>query len=347
MQTQKTGVFYINPAASGSLPEFPREYRKRPFSQIDRRFALLVAICAVVVAVPTIIMSMRQPSEELTEKEIKKIQERYAQLVLNQEETEPEEEEEGPGLNETKQDKKEEKKVDREKESFAEKKARKEATHEERRARREKISKEVGSAGIFAAITASGGGGDDGSSPVSDLLGASNAVSGLEGVSVSGGTFASANQGLDPKALSGRRGNRTSGVGIDEGKFGGKASDRQLASAGDVSISSEPAEISGDESQVQSSQACIQRIIRNESSKIKRMYETWLKRDPKLGGRIKVRFRILPNGSVTNTVIIQSTTNNSRFDQNALRYIGRWRFSECAPDSPLDIELPFVFQGFK
>ena len=347
MQTQKTGVFYINPAASGALPEFPREYRKRPFSQIDRRFALLVLICFVVVAGPTMFLSTRQPSEELTEKEIQKIQERYAQLVLNQEKPEEEEEDEGKGAGEAKQEKKEEEEVDREKESFAEKKARKEATSEERRARRQQISEEGGAAGIFAAITASGGSGPSASSGVSDLLGATNAVAGLQGLSVSGGAFASANQGVDPNKLTGRRGSRTSGVGIDEGEMGGKASTRQLASAGDVSISSEPPQISGDDAQVQSSQACIQRIIRNESAKIKRMYETWLKRDPELGGRIKVRFRIMADGSVGNTLIIQSTTNNSGFDQNALRYIGRWNFSSCGMGSPLDIELPFVFEGFK
>ena len=75
------------------------------------------------------------------------------------------------------------------------------------------------------------------------------------------------------------------------------------------------------------------------------MYETWLKRNPKLGGRIKIRFTIQPDGSVSNASIVQSSLGNSRFEQNVLRYVRRWDFGSCPIDSALEVDLPFAFEG--
>ncbi|MBD3242335.1 MAG: TonB family protein [Chitinivibrionales bacterium] len=345
MKTDQTGIFYLHAAGEKPLPSFPKEYRRRFFAMLDRRFVGLWAGCAVVMGGVALGFSLRELPEEASEKEILKIQERYAQLVLNQPKPKREEKEErGPSRSESKPEKEEEpqEEVDREKESFAQKEQRRKRTREDRKARREQISKEVGSAGIFAAITSASGSGGGSSKGASDLLGAADVVSGLEGLSVSGGTFASRN--VDPESLSGRRGERTSGIEMEREEVG-RAQTRQIAAAGNVNISSEPPKISGDEAQVKTSQACIQRTINYERAKIKRVYETWLKRDPKLGGRIKIRFTIMPDGSVTSALIVQSTTGNTRFDQNVLRYIGRWNFAKCSPDSPLEIELPFVFEG--
>jgi TonB family protein len=342
MKQDQTGVFYLHADGEQPLRAFPREYRRRFLSNLDRNFVVLWAGCAFVMGGAALGFSLRDLPEEASEKEILKIQERYAQLVLNQPKPKPKKEERRAASDDAGQAKKEDK-IDRKKESYAEKAERRARTREERQARRDAISEEVGSAGIFAAITAVGGSGG-GDAAVSDLLGAANAVAGLEGLSVSGGTFASANQGVDPSALTGRRGTRTTGVGIEKGSVG-MAANRQIASTGNVSISSEPPQISGDEGQVKTSQACINSVINREKAKIKRVYETWLKRDPQLGGRIKVRFTIMTDGSVTSAVSVQSTTNNTRFDQNVLRYISRWNFAKCSPDSPLEIVLPFVFEG--
>ncbi len=346
MKTEQTGVFYLHAAGEKPLPSFPKEYRRRLLAMVDRRFIGLWLVCGVVMGGVALGFSLRELPEEASEKEILKIQERYAQLVLNKPKPKREKKEDrGPAQTESspEEEETEEKEVDREKESFAQKEERRKRTREERKARREEISKEVGSAGIFAAITSASGSGSGGESEgVSDLLGAADVVSGLEGLSVSGGTFASRN--VDADELSGRRGERTSGVDMEREKVG-RASTRKIAAAGNVNISSEPPTISGDEAQVKTSQACIQRTINYERAKIKRVYETWLKRDPKLSGRIKVRFTIMPNGKVTSVLIVQSTTGNTRFDKNVLRYIGRWNFAKCSPDSPLEIELPFVFEG--
>jgi len=340
MQANQTGVFYANLAAAG-IAAFPRQYRRRAFSQLDRRFMLVVAACALGLGLPTFILSYVKPPVDLSAREIRKIQERYAQLVLNQPKPEEAKEDEGKGAEQAGTEKVE--KVDRSKESYVDKERRRESNREQRSRRMERISREVGTSGIFAAITAaSGSGGAIGAGGVSDLLGATDVVSGLAGISVSRGTFATRN--VDPATLTGRRGTATTGVGIEVAEVG-RAESRQIASGGTASITSEPPQISGDESQVKSSQACIQSVINVERSKIKRVYETWLKRDPQLGGKIKVRFTILANGTVGNAAAISSTTGNGRFDENVVRYVARWDFSGCSVGSAMEVELPFVFEG--
>ena len=345
MPPQQTGIFFMNAGAQTSLKAFPKEYRKRLLAGVDRKFSVLLISCILVAGTVTFLLSLRELPEEASEKEILKIQERYAQLVLNQPKPKPkpkveqtEQEIEEPGPREEEQEEEEE--VDREEETFVERRERKKATQEERRERRKQIAKQVKSTGIFAAITSSGGGGD-GTSDAADLLGATDAVGDLGDISVSKGSFATRKTG--EKELK-RRGKKTSGVGIEKEAVG-RTAVKQIASAGDVKLSSEPPKIKGDRAQVSTSKACIQRVINKERRRLKRVYENWLKRDPQLGGRIKISFTILPSGAVSSVSVLNTSTGNAGFDRNIVRYIKRWRFTACKPASPLEIDLPFVFEG--
>lgn len=351
----QTGIFYAN-APAMPVGTFPSEYRKRMLSGVDRRFTILFAGLMLAFGTLVGILSFVKPSTVVSEKDVLKMQARYAQLVLNEPKPQPKVEAvkaeravEGTATETSK----EEVKVDRAKETFVEKEKRREASVEQRKATREAISKKISSAGIFAAITATkgrGGMGGGGSGPggMSDLLGAADGVSSLDGISVSKGTFATRNVSTEElkarKAGGGGAGGGEVDVGIEARKVG-RAQVAQIASNAAVSITSEPAEVKGDEGQVSTSKACIQRVITRESTRIKRVFEDWLKRDPQLGGRIKVKFTIMPGGSVSNVSVAQSTTNNEAFDQNIVRYIQRWDFSSCSPTSPLEIEFPFAFEG--
>jgi TonB family protein len=93
------------------------------------------------------------------------------------------------------------------------------------------------------------------------------------------------------------------------------------------------------------SKACIQKGINRESHRIRRVYENWLKRDPSLGGQLTVRFLITASGAVTDVSVIKSSTQNSRFDENILRYIKRWDFSDCSIAESIEIIFPFAFSG--
>jgi len=213
--THQTGLFYMGVAPQADVMGFPTEYNKRLFKQLDTSFLIILCVCALVMGGSFIALSLRPLSGEISEKEIQKIQERYAQLILNQpkkkveeaiEEVEASTTEARKESGEAEEDK-EKVEIDRKSESVVQKKQRKEASSADRRKRREAISQQLQSSGIFAAITASGSGpGTGGASPVTDLLGtASEGIGDLGDIDISKGTFAT--KDVDPQqVLKSRRG---------------------------------------------------------------------------------------------------------------------------------------------
>ncbi len=354
MAPPSTGIFFFQNTVSTVPASFPRELRSRPLSQLEVRFTLLFLGSFIFFGGIVFLLSFRQVSDTVSEKQILKIQERYASIVLNQPKPKAIEEqkvkevkttaakEEGGGQ------KKGEARVDREKESYADKQERKAGTRVERQAVREKVRQQVQSSGIFAAITAVGGGssvaGAGPSSSVQDLLGvASESVGDLSNLKVSKGTFAT--KTVDVAEVKARRGQITSGVDIARESVG-KAAGGRIASGGSVNITSAPPEVTGEAGSLASrSQASIKRQIDLEANRLKRVYENWLKRDPSLAGQLKIKFTILPSGEVVNVSVVNSTTNNSEFDENIVRYVKRWAFPPIESGGPVEVIYPFVFEG--
>jgi TonB family protein len=346
----QSGIFYFKEI--GAIGTFPKNLRRSTLSRIDPRFSAIFIGLLLVAFIGTGILSHKKLKDETyTEKEILKIQERYAQLVLNQPKpkVEPVEKEQKAKVAQTGSQKKAEEakkevKVDHEKESFVQREQRREATRETREQVRAQVKKQVMSAGIFAAITATGATGGSGGAKVSDLLNTATAgLSDFGTMNVAKGTFATKN--VDAATLAQRKGERVSNVGIQKQEVG-RAAVSQVASAGSVNITSQAPVITGESaSSTERSQAAISRIVTRESQRLKRVYEDWLKRDPQLAGRLKVKFSILPDGSVSNVVVVESTTNNADFDEAILRYIKRWQFASVSGGGPVEVVYPFAFEG--
>lgn len=346
MSKNQTGIFFLD--LNQSSKPFPKEFNKGLFSRFEARFLTILILCGVIIFTAIGLLSLKKPSAMISEKEISRIQERYARLVLNQ--PKPSEEKidkkaigSAQKTAEVKQEeKKEEIKVDREKETFVDKQKRKEAGSELRRQQRQEVAEQIKNAGIFAAITASGSGSSSIAS-ASDLLSAGTQIEDLGNLNISKGTFAQKKS--IPEGELKKRESHTSGVEIEKEKIG-SAAVSQVASAATVNISSQPPEVTGESaSHTDRSQAAIQRVVSRETQRLKRVYEDWLKRDPALSGRLSVKFVILPSGSVSNVLIVTSTTNNPDFDQTVVRYIKRWQFPVVEGGSPVEVIYPFVFEG--
>jgi len=348
------GTFVLNNAASAgvALKSFPREFKRNFASQIDPRFTMIFGILFLFFFVTVAILSQRKVSDTVSQQEIVKIQERYAQLVLNQPKPKPPEvkpvekvKENTEKVEEKKEEKPEEEKVDREKETFVQRQKRQEATREQRQAVREQVKAAVSTAGIFAAITSSGSGSGGAASGMSDLLGdaAGAQVGDIGNIKVTKGTFATKN--VDVAELKARRGSITSGVDIaKENVEAAKA--QHISSGGGVAINSAPVEVTGNTTGAEArSQASIKKVIDQESNRLKRVYETWLKRDPTLAGQVKIKFTVMPDGSVSNVSIVSSTTKNAEFDETLIRYVKRWAFSPVDGGSPVEVVYPFVFEA--
>jgi TonB family protein len=53
----------------------------------------------------------------------------------------------------------------------------------------------------------------------------------------------------------------------------------------------------------------------------------------------------MPSGEVTNVSIISSSTKNSEFDENIIRYIKRWAFDPVEGGGPVEVIVPIAFEG--
>lgn len=349
----QSGIFYFK--QSGPLTAFPQDLRRSLLSRIEPRFLSIFCGLLIFFIVAVWILSHQKIAETAyTETEILKIQERYAQLVLNQPKEKAEEKVEKVSrpVKEAEQQKAEgeetEVTVDRKKESVVEKQQRKEASSEDRRKKRDVIKQQLQSAGIFAAITATSGGGGAGGevSSVTDLLGSAEGLGGLGSIGssdIKSGSFAT--KEVDVEELKKRRGERTAGVEIQKETVG-TVSGSQLASVAQVNITSEQPEISGESAGKGSrDQAAINAVVSRQQSQIKKVYEAMLKRDPNLSGKIVVKFTIMPDGSVTDVSIVKSSTNNETFDSRIISYIKRWVFPPIDGGSPVEVVFPFVFSG--
>ncbi len=348
MPPQQTGLFFLGTEPQGVLKSFPVEYNRSFFKQLDVTFLIILLSCTIVLFGTFIVLCLR-PLPEINEKEIQKIQERYAQLVLNQPKKKKEEvgEEGEVPVKKASEDKvkEEEKKeeVDRKNETVEEKKKRKEKTKVNRKERRAAIKKQLQSSGIFAAITASGSGSGSSSSAMSDLLSSSEGVGDIGDIDIEKGSFATKN--VTPEMIKKRRGKKTSGVGIQKQGVG-KAAGTQIASTGKVNITSAPPKIKGESAGKGSrTQAAINRVVSRQQSRLKKVYESMLKRDPNLGGKLMVKFVIMPDGSVTNVAIVKSTTGNATFDKRIVSYVKRWKFPPISGGGPVEVVFPFVFSG--
>ncbi len=357
---RSSGIFYFR--HTGEVGTFPRELRRGIFARVDPGYTGLFFGLLLIISFTVWFLSIRNVREGgYSAQELQKIQERYAQLMVNQPKPEvvPEvkpierkamEVQGGGGGGGGGR-------VNREKESYVEREARRARGSGSRAEARAAVDREVEESGMFAAITANSanGGGKEG---VDDLLGSANVgLSDVGSMNFSRGSFATARAGGgggggggdgygEGDGLGERTGGRVGSVGIEKQGLG-RARGAQVATAASVNITSQaPPEISGEGSgEEQRSQEAIGHYVTRESSRLKRVFEEWLKRDPQLSGNLKIKFSILPSGSVTNVVIVASTTNNPEFDDDIIRYVKRWQFAPAEGNGMVEVTYPFVFEG--
>ena len=337
---------------TGEEGVFPRDLRRGLFARLDPGYTGLFLALLLIISITVWVLSLRSIKEEaLSSQEIQKIQERYAQLMLNQpkQQVVPKEqpierkmrEVEGGGV-------KGGAKVNREKESYAEREARRKAGSGSRAEARAAVEREVEGSGIFAAITATSANGAGEKEGVDDLLGSANVgLSDVGSMNFSKSSFASARAGgSGGGSLSERTDGRVGNVDIEKQQLG-RARAAQVATAGTVNFSStaQP-DITGESAGLEArSQEAIGRVEKREESRLKRVFEEWLKRDPQLSGNLTIKFTILPDGSVSNVVIVRSTIDNSDFTETIVRYIMRWQFSPVDGGGAVEVTYPFVFEG--
>lgn len=91
--------------------------------------------------------------------------------------------------------------------------------------------------------------------------------------------------------------------------------------------------------------AAISRVVKRKLPNIKIAYEKELKKNPKLSGKITIRFVINEDGSVSDVEVVESTMNSPALERAIIRRIKRWKFAALAAGSgSTAVTYPFVFQ---
>ncbi len=89
----------------------------------------------------------------------------------------------------------------------------------------------------------------------------------------------------------------------------------------------------------------IQAEIEIKQRELEQIYENYLNIYPEAGGKLKVRFTILPSGSVASVEIVESTINLKALEIALTRAVGRWVFTPSTNE--VTLTYPFIFYSRK
>ena len=87
----------------------------------------------------------------------------------------------------------------------------------------------------------------------------------------------------------------------------------------------------------------VREMIRKDLPKINRCYESALRYEPELTGKVKVRFAVMRKGSVQAVRVLENTTGHEGVERCVARVVGAIRFPSRRYGKPLSFTFPFVF----
>jgi len=93
------------------------------------------------------------------------------------------------------------------------------------------------------------------------------------------------------------------------------------------------------------SRTSIQSVIRKNISKVNRVYERALLKNPSLRGKIVVSFVVGPKGTVTSAKITYSTIKDAKMQAEILKVIKRMKFPKPAGGGSIQVSYPFIFHS--
>jgi TonB family protein len=83
--------------------------------------------------------------------------------------------------------------------------------------------------------------------------------------------------------------------------------------------------------------------IRKDLPKINRCYESALRYEPELAGKVSVRFAVLRKGHVQGLEVVENTTGNPNVERCVARIVSAIRFPSRRSGKSVRFTFPFVF----
>jgi TonB family protein len=87
----------------------------------------------------------------------------------------------------------------------------------------------------------------------------------------------------------------------------------------------------------------VRETIRRDLPKINRCYESALRYEPELAGKVKVRFEVLRKGAVADVRVVENTTGHPGVERCVTRVVKGIRFPSRRSGKALGFTFPFVF----
>lgn len=172
---------------------------------------------------------------------------------------------------------------------------------------------------------------------------AADVLATADGVGVADGTSGT----LRDRGGGSRVGGTTSGLGglsaAGEGSTGARtegAAVTEAAPRGRFAASADDADESGSGS---FDMQQVVRMINTRRAAITRCYETQLRSDPTLAGRVRVSMTIVESGSVTNVRAVENTTGSDAVATCVVGVVRGFRFNPGPADGSVTYAFPFVF----
>lgn len=346
--------------------EILRQFRRPLFEGWGRDFFFILIACFVIEFLTVYFLS-RRPVEEYNPERIARVQERFAQFVLERATQKTKKMEVGIGISATGKGGTTGKVSETESSGTSDEGSGSRGRSARggrggygglgsgtRRQALEAISREVSGKGLLALITsgssqASGesgvygilnGSGDLSSIGSGDLDRILSSVDGLKtsGLS-SGGTGGGIGGGTGSRLGEAREIRSEKLATIDDLVSGSEVSSKGISRQGELRIEA-PSEFTGQaHKNVYRSGQALREVLLRHVPAIQYCYERELRRNPELRGKVVVRITIAPEGSVKNAVIVSSTLENERVERCIISRILLWR--DFPPIDPSEGDVTF------
>ncbi len=129
------------------------------------------------------------------------------------------------------------------------------------------------------------------------------------------------------KGVAGGQGSYGTGVGL-----GGKKT-------ADIAIAASDPEITGS-----IDRELIRRVVRSHLDQLRYCYEVQLTKNPKLAGKVAVKWVVTEQGTVSSSVVAQTTTGNNELDTCVAGRVLTWVFPKPKGGGVAVVTYPFVFK---
>ena len=130
----------------------------------------------------------------------------------------------------------------------------------------------------------------------------------------------------------------TKGVAGGQGSYGTGMTLGGKKSA-DIAIAASDPEITGS-----IDRELIRRVVRSHLDQLRYCYDVQLTKNPKLSGKVAVKWVVTEQGTVSSSVVVQTTTGNSELDACVAGRVLTWVFPKPKGGGVAVVTYPFIFK---